>query len=206
MSSVLLRARAFRVSVALAIATTGGTAVTMQFAENADAATHAIAATAGEAAAAKAKARGRHPSPKAKKALRVARSKKGKPYRYGAAGPNAFDCSGFTQYSYKRAGIKLPRTAAQQYRTTMHIKKRKRLPGDLVFFGSGANKYHVALYAGKGYMWDAPHSGTRVHKRKIYTRKVAYGRPKGGWSGKVHKRNGVISKPMGSLRYDQPGS
>jgi len=201
MSSVVLRARAIRVSIALAIATAGGTAVTWQFADHANAATPAAA---GEAAAAKAKAKGKHPSPKARKALKVARSKRGKPYRYGAAGPNAFDCSGFTQYSYKRAGIKLPRTAAQQYRATWHIKKSKRLPGDLVFFGSGANKYHVGIYAGKGWMWDAPHSGSHVHKRKIYTSKVAYGRVKHGWPAKVYRRSGVESKPMGSLRYDQP--
>ena len=206
MSSVLLRARAIRISVALAIATTGGTAVTWQLAENADAATHAAATTAGEAAAAKAQAKGRRSSPKAKKALKVARSKKGKPYRYGAAGPNSFDCSGFTQFSYKHAGVKLPRTAAQQYRATWHIKKGRRLPGDLVFFGSGSNKYHVGMYAGKGYMWDAPHSGSRVHMRKIYTSKVAYGRVKHGWPAKTYKHNGVVSKPMGELRYDQPGS
>jgi len=203
MSSVVLRARAIRVSIALALATAGGTAVTWQFADHATAAT---TAAAGEAAAfqAKAKAKGKRPSPKAKKALKVARSKRGKPYRYGAAGPNSFDCSGFTQFSYKRAGIKLPRTAAQQYRATWHIKKSKRLPGDLVFFGSGADKYHVGMYAGKNWMWDAPHSGTKVHKRKIYTSKVAYGRVKHGWPAKVYKENGVASKPMGALRYDQP--
>ena len=186
MSSVGLRARAVRVSVALAIATTGGTAVSWQFADHANAAVHA---TAGEAAAvpAKAKAKGKHPSPKAKKALKVAHAKRGKPYRYGAAGPNAFDCSGYTQFTYKKAGIRLPRTAAQQYRATWHIKKRKRLPGDLVFFGSGANKYHVGMYAGKNWMWDAPHSGSKVHKRKIYTSKVAYGRVKHGWPASAYR-------------------
>ena len=183
MSAVDLRARAIRVSVAMAIATAGGTAAAWQFADHADAATHA---TAGEAAAVKAK--GKHPSPKAKKALKVAHAKRGKPYKYGASGPNAFDCSGFTQYSYKRAGLKLPRTAAQQYRATWHIKKGKRLPGDLVFFGSGANKYHVGMYAGKGRMWDAPKSGERVHKRKIYTSHVSYGRVKYGWPMRAYKR------------------
>lgn len=200
MSSVRLRARAIRVSVAVALAASGGAAATLQFTENAHAATRAGAAVAGEAAAAKAK--GKHPSPKAKKALKVAKHQKGKPYRYGASGPKAFDCSGFTQYSYKKAGVKLPRTAAQQYRAVWHVKKKKRLPGDLVFFGSGANKYHVGMYAGHGYMWDAAHSGTHIHKRKIWTSKVAYGRIKHGWP--AHPKKGLVSTPSGSLRYDQP--
>ena len=202
MSSVRLRARAIRVSVAVAIAASGGAAATLPFTEHAGAATHAGAAVAGEAAAAKAKAKGKHPSPKAKKALQVAKHQKGKPYRYGAAGPKAFDCSGFTQYSYKKAGVKLPRTAAQQYRAVWHIKKKHRLPGDLVFFGSGANKYHVGMYAGKGYMWDAAHSGTHIHKRKIWTSKVAYGRIKHGWPARP--KQGLVSAPSGNLRYDQP--
>lgn len=176
MSPVAVRSRVLRVSVALAIATTGGTAVSWQFADHADAAAHA-----------RSQARGRHASPKAQKALRVAHAKRGKPYRYGAAGPNAFDCSGFTQYVYKKAGKKLPRTAAQQYGATWHIKKAKRLPGDLVFFGSGSNKYHVGVYAGGDWMWDAPKSGERVHKRKIYTSAVSYGRVKYGWPKSAYK-------------------
>lgn len=177
--SPTVQSRVLRVSIAMAIATTGGTAVSWQFADHADAATHA--------ATAKSSARGRHPSPTAKKALKVAHANRGKPYRYGAAGPNAFDCSGFTQYVYKKAGKKLPRTAAQQYGATWHIKKAKRLPGDLVFFGSGSNKYHVGLYAGGNWMWDAPKSGERVHKRKIYTSAVSYGRIKYGWPKSAYK-------------------
>lgn len=183
MSPDVLSSRAVRVSVALAIATTGGTAVTWQFADHAGAATHAAASTAK----AQSKARGRHPSPKAKKALQVARAKRGKPYKYGANGPNAFDCSGYTQFAYKKAGRKLPRTAAQQYKATWHIKKSKRLPGDLIFFGSGSDKYHVAIYAGGNWMWDAPKSGEKVHKRKIYTSAVTYGRIKYGWPKSAYK-------------------
>jgi cell wall-associated NlpC family hydrolase len=186
----------------LAIAASGGVAVTIESAGEAQATTHAAAPTAGEAAVAQAKAKGRKASPKARKALSVARSKKGRPYRYGASGPNAFDCSGYTQYSYERAGLRLPRTASQQYRATWHVSKARRLPGDLVFFGSGSNKYHVGLYAGKGWMWDAAHSGTRIHARKIWTSKVSYGRVKGGWPDKV--ANAMSTKPMGALRYDQP--
>lgn len=54
----------------------------------------------------------------ATKALKIAASKKGAPYRWGATGPSRFDCSGLTLYSFKKAGKKLPRTAQQQYNKT----------------------------------------------------------------------------------------
>ncbi len=66
----------------------------------------------------------------ATKALQIAASKKGAPYKYGATGPKRFDCSGLTQYSYKKAGKKLPRTAAQQYNKTRHISASGRKAGD----------------------------------------------------------------------------
>ncbi|CAM5467648.1 hypothetical protein SFUMM280S_11481 [Streptomyces fumanus] len=65
----------------------------------------------------------------ATKALKIAASKKGAPYRYGATGPSRFDCSGLTLYSFKKAGKKLPRTAAQQYNKTRHISAGSRKAG-----------------------------------------------------------------------------
>ncbi|GAA3243063.1 hypothetical protein GCM10020256_67470 [Streptomyces thermocoprophilus] len=62
----------------------------------------------------------------ATKALQVAASKKGAPYKWGATGPRRFDCSGLTLYSYKKAGKKLPRTAAQQYNKTRHVSATNR--------------------------------------------------------------------------------
>jgi cell wall-associated NlpC family hydrolase len=112
----------------------------------------------------------------ATKALQIAASKKGSPYQWGATGPRRFDCSGLTLYSFKRAGKKLPRTAAQQYNRTRHISARSRRAGDLVFFHSGSNVYHVGIYAGSGKIWHAPHSGTVVKLEKIWTRSVWYGR------------------------------
>lgn len=111
----------------------------------------------------------------AAKALRVAASKKGAPYVYGAAGPNRFDCSGLTQYAYKRAGKRLPRTAAAQYNRTRHIRAASRHGGDLVFFRSGSSVYHVGLYAGHGRIWHAPKPGTVVRLERIWTKKVWYG-------------------------------
>ncbi|MFI1359952.1 C40 family peptidase [Streptomyces sp. NPDC020898] len=110
------------------------------------------------------------------KALQIAASKKGAPYKYGAAGPSRFDCSGLTQYSFKKAGKSLPRTAAAQYNKTKHIAAKSRRGGDLVFFHSGSNVYHVGIYAGKGKIWHSPKTGEVVKLQKIWTKSVWYGR------------------------------
>ncbi|MGW0996299.1 C40 family peptidase [Streptomyces sp. NPDC002520] len=112
----------------------------------------------------------------ATKALQVAASKKGAPYRYGATGPYRFDCSGLTLYSFKKAGKTLPRTAAQQYNKTRHISAGSRRAGDLVFFHSGSSVYHVGIYAGHGKIWHAPKTGDVVKLERIWTRGVWYGR------------------------------
>jgi cell wall-associated NlpC family hydrolase len=100
--------------------------------------------------------------------MRVAASLKGRPYRYGAAGPRAFDCSGYTQYVLKQQGIRLARTAAGQYRQTHHLAKKRAKVGDLVFFYNRGGVYHVGIYAGRGTMWAAPHTGAVVRHQKIY--------------------------------------
>ncbi|MFF8914110.1 C40 family peptidase [Streptomyces sp. NPDC015032] len=110
------------------------------------------------------------------KALKVAASKKGSPYRWGATGPNRFDCSGLTVYSFKKAGKKLPRTAQQQYNKARHISASHRQRGDLVFFHSGRSVYHVGIYAGHGKIWHSPRSGAVVRLEKIWTKRVYYGR------------------------------
>ncbi|MET7698273.1 MULTISPECIES: C40 family peptidase [unclassified Streptomyces] len=112
----------------------------------------------------------------ATRALQVAASKKGSPYQWGATGPRRFDCSGLTLYSYKKAGKNLPRTAAGQYNKTHHVSASGRKAGDLVFFHSGRNVYHVGIYAGKGKIWHSPKTGTVVRLEKIWTRSVWYGR------------------------------
>lgn len=109
-------------------------------------------------------------------ALRIAASKKGAPYKYGASGPHRFDCSGLTLYSFKRAGKRLPRTAAAQYNRTRHLSASSRRAGDLVFFHSRRGIYHVGIYAGKGKIWHAPKPGTVVRLERIWSRSVSYGR------------------------------
>jgi len=101
----------------------------------------------------------------------------GKPYRYGAAGPSAFDCSGLVQFVYHRAlGYRLPRTAAEQYHASRHISRSSLRVGDLVFVRYGGYISHVGIYAGHGYWWVAPHTGTVVKLQRIYTSSVVYGR------------------------------
>ncbi|MFI8007368.1 C40 family peptidase [Streptomyces sp. NPDC086010] len=110
------------------------------------------------------------------RALDIAASKKGAPYRYGATGPHRFDCSGLTLYSYRKAGKKLPRTAQQQYNKTRHISRSQRKRGDLVFFHSGRGVYHVGIYAGSGRIWHSPKTGAVVRLEKIWSNSVWYGR------------------------------
>lgn len=134
----------------------------------------AVASTAGKSSATLA-LRGATTAAVGKRVVSVAATKKGTPYRYGATGPRAFDCSGYTGWVYRQVRKSIPRTADQQYRATLHISRASARPGDLVFFG-GSHKSHVAIYAGGNLMWHAPHSGTTVTLAKIYTTKVVFGR------------------------------
>jgi peptidoglycan DL-endopeptidase CwlO len=114
---------------------------------------------------------------RAERVLRVARNQHGDPYQYGAAGPGRFDCSGLVMFVFRKAlGKSLPHYAQGQWHQSSHIRRSQLRPGDLVFQMSDGYAYHVGIYAGNGYMWDAPHSGTRVHKHKMYHSHWRYGR------------------------------
>jgi cell wall-associated NlpC family hydrolase len=108
---------------------------------------------------------------------------KGAPYKYGAAGPTRFDCSGYTMYVYKKFGKSLPHNAAQQYSVMHHFAASKKVPGDLLFFRNSSGRIsHVAIYAGvspsshKAMMWHAPHSGDVVKLVPIYSKSYSVGR------------------------------
>ncbi|GIE85722.1 C40 family peptidase [Actinoplanes regularis] len=95
---------------------------------------------------------------------------KGKPYRYGAVGPNRFDCSGFTLYVFKKTtGRKLPHKADLQQKYGKAISKAAAQPGDLIIIRKGSHGTHAAIYAGNGYMWSAPRTGKPVTKQKIWS-------------------------------------
>ena len=99
--------------------------------------------------------------------LRVARNKIGTPYRAGAAGPDAFDCGGFTQFVYRRAlGLEIGRSSVNQYQRVERIKKKNARPGDLVFFFENGAQ-HVGIYIGDGKMIDAPNTGEKVKVNPI---------------------------------------
>ena len=100
--------------------------------------------------------------------VREAARHKGAPYEYGAAGPNSFDCSGFTMYVFGRFGIQLPHNAADQYDAVRHVPASALRPGDLVFFDGSNGIYHVGIYASRGEMWAATHSGDYVRLESIH--------------------------------------
>ncbi|MFN2539206.1 MAG: NlpC/P60 family protein [Mycobacteriales bacterium] len=139
----------------------------------------AAAAAAARAAAALAAARGNAgtlpdvpASPLAKAALAFAQQQLGKPYLWGATGPDEYDCSGLTGAAYAAAGLALPRTSRQQWYAGPHVDLGQLAPGDLMFWASDLNDpgtiHHVALYAGDGLMVAAPHAGAFVRVQPIY--------------------------------------
>ncbi len=110
---------------------------------------------------------------KVRDSLSVAKNQKGDPYVYGAAGPNRFDCSGLTQFSYGRAGLYLPRTSDAQYRYVRHIDKSNIRRGDLMFFLNSGGVYHVGIFVGRNngdaYILHASRPGTVVHRERVWT-------------------------------------
>lgn len=104
----------------------------------------------------------------------------GMPYNWGGASPaTSFDCSGLTQYSYAKAGISLPRTAAQQYLATSRVSASQAQPGDLVFFSYGSGVAHVGIYLGNNMMINSQNSGVTVEPLGSWWQQyiVGYGRP-----------------------------
>jgi peptidoglycan DL-endopeptidase CwlO len=100
-------------------------------------------------------------------AVATARAQIGKPYVYGAAGPDSFDCSGLTMYAWRAGGVSLPHSSQSQYAGSTHIPISQLQPGDLLFFYSDI--HHVAMYSGGGMMIEAAHTGTNVHEVPIRT-------------------------------------
>jgi hypothetical protein len=118
----------------------------------------------------------------AQTAVAYARAQLGDPYRWGAEGPNAFDCSGLTWAAYRHAGVSIPRVSRDQYRATARVSRSNLAPGDLVFMGSGGYVTHVGIYEGSGNIIEASSSRGRVTRFTVSQRAsiiLGYGRVRG---------------------------
>jgi hypothetical protein len=115
------------------------------------------------------------PSPRVGAAVSFARGQLGKPYRWGAEGPAAYDCSGLTWASWRAAGVAIPRTAAGQLASLPRVRGQLR-PGDLLIYRTdGPSRRHVAMVERPGRMIEARGAGIPVRSTAI----------RGGWLGAV---------------------
>lgn len=123
-------------------------------------------------------------------ALAFARAQLGEPYRWGAAGPDAWDCSGFTMMAYSAGGLAIGgHSVSAQYNRAasrgLLVPYAQALPGDLIFYSYGGSasgsKYHVAIYLGNGQMLEAPSAGkpVRIVTVRTYDRIPVVARPSG---------------------------
>jgi cell wall-associated NlpC family hydrolase len=105
--------------------------------------------------------------PRAARAVAFALRQRGKPYRWGAEGPHAFDCSGLTWAAWQAAGVTIPRTAAGQLADLPRVRGRL-LPGDLLIYPSrGPSRRHVAMVVGRGRMVEAQGRGIPVRSTSL---------------------------------------
>jgi peptidoglycan DL-endopeptidase CwlO len=116
------------------------------------------------------------PSGGAGAAIAFAYAQLGKPYVYGATGPDAYDCSGLTMRAWGAAGVSMPHYSGAQYDAFPHVPLGAMQPGDLVFWGPGGSS-HVGLYIGGGMMIAAPHTGDHVKVQAVYGGAIGASRP-----------------------------
>jgi cell wall-associated NlpC family hydrolase len=99
-------------------------------------------------------------------ALQYAESQIGKPYQWGAAGPDTYDCSGLVMWSYSHVGVNIDHWTGFQWNEGAHIPLSSLRPGDLLFFAYDTNDtntiHHVGMYVGGGQMVEAPYTGANV--------------------------------------------
>ncbi|SFE70349.1 NlpC/P60 family protein, partial [Actinopolyspora alba] len=92
--------------------------------------------------------------------------------KWGAEGPDRFDCSGLMQSAYRHAGLTIPRTSGQQYHAGKHVPVDQARPGDLIFWADAAGNpsaiHHVALYIGNNQVIQAPQTGETVKISDIW--------------------------------------
>lgn len=107
----------------------------------------------------------------AERAIAYARAQLGKPYQWGGAGPDTFDCSGLTMRAWQQGGKQLPHWSVAQAREVSRVSYADLRPGDLIFWsddGQASGTYHVALYVGGGQMIHAPRPGKNVEVQSVF--------------------------------------
>ena len=124
-----------------------------------------------------------HASGAAATAIAYAQGQIGKPYVYGATGPDAFDCSGLVQAAWAAAGVSIPRTSEAQWAALPHVSSPQ--PGDLIFYTGDPidpPPGHVTMYVGGGEMVEAYGTGVPVRETPVRPGVTGYADPAGGGS------------------------
>ena len=134
-------------------------------------------------------------------AIRYALAQVGKPYVWGATGPDSYDCSGLVQRSYAMAGIALPRTSREQARVGKAVELPDLLPGDLLFWAYDPSDlstvHHVALYLGDGKIVQSPQPGEFVEVTTMWL---------SGYAGAVRVATGPATAALPPVPVGVPGT
>jgi cell wall-associated NlpC family hydrolase len=107
---------------------------------------------------------------RAERAAAAAIHQVGAPYQYGGTGPAGFDCSGLVYYSFRKAGVEVPRTSADLFHATRPVSLDDARPGDLVFFRLEDKVSHVGIYLGNRRFVHAPSHGGSVEVESLENR------------------------------------
>lgn len=139
--------------------------------------------------------------------IAAAKSQLGVPYVWGGETESmAFDCSGLVKYAYSKAGFSLDHKAQSQYDAAKKITQSQAQPGDLIFWGTPSNVYHVAIYLGGNQMIEAPQMGANVHITTIWGIPLSFGTfdlgdSVSGGDAKTYARNMVSSMWRSSSEF-----
>lgn len=107
----------------------------------------------------------------------VASAQRGKPYRWGATGPDSFDCSGYVQYVFRQMGVELPRTSRDQFAVAPKVAKADRRPGDLIGMKNSRGVVtHVGVYTGNDTWLVASTGQGKVVHQRLYSTNYGVGR------------------------------